>query len=621
VYRKATTRVLTATVLMASGVLAQALPDWRHLGNAAIDRSLAGLATGPVDRLWYSATGSLLAHTASGRVFETSDFETWRASAAAIPSDLMPPVASRLPESAARLRGRSGTIYAVARFAYRSDNAGASWENLTGFRGSSILGDGLADLAVSPTDDQQIAVAGANGVFRSMDGGKSWSGLNQGLPNLPVSKLLSLPSGDRGVRLALNDGSVVEWQPGQKIAWTQTDNTELFADAQERQNYATVRGLKVTAIAKSGNYVYLGMGDGLISVYNGQSWSHNGYTAGSVEGFWIDPNDPRVALAVFGSNPHQLSAGETPVYVVRTENGGIFWDDYTSNLPNAAHGITADYGSKSIYVATDAGVFMAATDFHILGMPPRWTALPGLPSGAVMDVKLDAQANQLWAAVDGFGVFSTLAPHRMRDPRVVSAADLVARATAPGAVVSVLGARVQSARAGDLQVPVLDATDTQSQLQIPFEARGNSLSLALEGSSGAMTLGPLALETAAPAIFTDRDGSPVMLDAETGVMLDAMNPAHSRGRIQVLATGMGRVKPDWPTGLPGPTDNPPEVVATVHAFLDRQPVEVTRAVLSPYIGLYLIELEVPKIVNYGPAELYLEVNGQTSNRVRVYIQP
>jgi uncharacterized protein (TIGR03437 family) len=433
---------------------------------------------------------------------------------------------------------------------------------------------------------------------------------------------LSLPSGDRGVRLALSDGSAVEWQPGQRISWSPADANDLLVEAQDRQNYAAVRGLKVTAIAKSGSYVYIGMGDGLISVFNGQSWSHNGYVAGAVEGFWIDSTDPRVALAVFGTNPREPSAGDAPVSVVRTVNGGIFWDNYTSNLPNAAaRGITADYAAKSIYVATDAGVFMAATDFHILGMPPRWTPLPGLAAAAVMDVKLDAQANQLWAAVDGYGVFSTLAPHRMQDPKVVSAADMMARATAPGAVVSVLGTRVQNARAGDLQVPVLAATDTESQLQIPFEASGTSVSLALEGSNGAMTLGPMPLQPAAPAIVTDREGSPVLLDAESNVMLDAMNPAHSRSRIQVLATGLGRVKPDWPTGLPGPIENPPEVVASVHVFLDRQPVEVTRAVLSPYIGFYLIELEVPTIVNYGPAELYLDVNGQSSNRVRVYIQP
>jgi uncharacterized protein (TIGR03437 family) len=136
-----------------------------------------------------------------------------------------------------------------------------------------------------------------------------------------------------------------------------------------------------------------------------------------------------------------------------------------------------------------------------------------------------------------------------------------------------------------------------------------------------LTLASVPLEAAAPAIFVDRDGSPVLLDGESEVMLDAMHPAHSNGRIQILATGLGRVKPDWPTGLAGPLDNPPSVVATVSAYLDRQPVEVTRAVLAPYIGFYLVEINIPKIVNSGPEELYLEVGGQASNPVRVYIEP
>ncbi len=95
-----------------------------------------------------------------------------------------------------------------------------------------------------------------------------------------------------------------------------------------------------------------------------------------------------------------------------------------------------------------------------------------------MDVKLDAQANQLWAAIDGYGVYSTLAPHRLRDPSVVSAADMIARAVAPGSLVSVLGAQVDSVRAGGIAAPVLAATGSESQIQIPFEVRGDTLSLA-----------------------------------------------------------------------------------------------------------------------------------------------
>jgi uncharacterized protein (TIGR03437 family) len=367
--------------------------------------------------------------------------------------------------------------------------------------------------------------------------------------------------------------------------------------------------------------VYLGTADSRIQVST--DGGHNYPTmftvseSGAIERFWTDPSDPRIAIAVLDS-----ASSPAAVHVLRTVNGGAVWDDMTGNLGGqAVHGVTADRASGAVYIATDTGVFYASVDLETIGGPVSWTRLGGLPEAPTADVKLDEGANQLWAAVDGFGVYSTLAPHRLRDPRVVSAADFVARAAAPGSLVSVAGARVSSAQAGGLSMAVLASTDTESQIQIPFEARGSSIQLAVSASDRTITLPAVPLETAAPAIFVDRDGSPMLLDAETGITLDAMNPARSRGHVQILSTGLGRVTPDWPTGRAAPVDNPPRVAATVHAYLDRQPVEVTKAVLAPYIGYYLIEIEVPKIVNYGPAELYLEVGGQTSNRVRVYIEP
>ncbi len=634
-YKNATFRILIATVLTAVSGLAQdaAAPatsktlssDWRRVGTTAIDLSLAGLASGPVDRVWYANPGSLLIHTGSGRVFESNDFETWHPSNAAVPPEVPPRIPpATLPDFDAHVRAGAQTLYAVAKFAYRSDSNGAAWDNLTSFRGVSIVGE-LADLAVSPANDDEVVIGGSAGVFRSMDGGKTWSGLNQTLPNLPTVRLLTLPSGDHGVRIALSDSGVVAWDPGQKIAWTPSDNTDYARELQMRRFYGGQRGIPVTAVSVSGEYIYTGMPDAKLAVSADRGANWNTFQApsgGTVESFWIDPKDPRIALAVFGARVVDNGSGVPAVHVARTQNGGLFWDDLTSNLPDvAAHGVTADAATGAIYVATSSGVFMSYTDLAAVGQAPRWRPIPGLSEAAVTDVKLDEQGHQLWAATEGYGVYSMLAPHRLLDPRVVSTANQVAQATAPGALVSVLGARVDAAHAGDLAVPVLAATDNESQLQVPFEARGTSVALAITNGSGSRTLPNIPLATAAPAIFVDRDGTPVLLDAESGVMLDAMNPAHSRGRIQILATGLGRVTPDWPTGIPAPQENPPQVVAPVQAFIDRQPVEVSRAVLAPYIGFYVIEIEVPKIVNYGPAELYLTVDGQTSNRVRVYIQP
>src|SRR5262249_8241342 len=150
-------------------------------------------------------------------------------------------------------------------------------------------------------------------------------------------------------------------------------------------------------------------------------------------------------------------------------------------------------------------------NLNALAPATPWTKLAGLPDNArVMDVRLDQAANQLWAALDGFGVFATLAPHRVGDPRVVSAADFVARAVAPGGLVSVTGAKVDTASLSNqpVTVPVLASTNTESQIQIPFEALGDTLSLAVDGSAGRRLLPSLPLRAAAPAIFIDRDGSP-----------------------------------------------------------------------------------------------------------------
>jgi uncharacterized protein (TIGR03437 family) len=156
---------------------------------------------------------------------------------------------------------------------------------------------------------------------------------------------------------------------------------------------------------------------------------------------------------------------------------------------------------------------------------------------------------------------------------------------------------------------------------VPFEAKGNTLPLAFEAAAGRFTFG-LPLQSVSPAIFVDPEGTPLIMDADSGILLDTSKPARANTRIQVLSTGFGRVKPDWPTGLAAPLSDPPRVAVQVHAYLDRIPLEITQAVLAPgYIGFYLIEVQLPQVLNAGPAELVLEAEGQQSNRVRLYIQP
>jgi len=277
----------------------------------------------------------------------------------------------------------------------------------------------------------------------------------------------------------------------------------------------------------------------------------------------------------------------------------------------------------AVYVATDKGVFFAAADLENAGPAAvTWTPISGrLPAAPATDVKLDANGDQLYAALEGYGVYATAAPHRLRTLRLVNAADFSTRAAAPGSLISVVGGRVNAANAGPLRFPVLAASEAESQIQVPFEASAANFSLALDTGKGRFTLG-LPVQAVSPAIFVNRDGSPMILDGDSGLVLDGRNTAHSGARLQVLGTGLGRVRPDWPTGMAAPLENPPVVAATVKAYLDRVPLQVTSAALAPgYIGFYLIEVQLPALVNAGPAELYITADGQESNRVQVVLEP
>ena len=420
----ATVRRLIATVLLGvSSLWGQAAPEWIHVGNSLVNLSLADLSTGPVSRVWYSADGgTLYATTASGKTFETKDFETWHASAAVAENLPDAPAGVRLPEPGAQVRGQ----YAFGSFVYWSQNLGASWDNLTAWRSRSIIGKPL-DLAVSPRDSEEITVASSGGVYRSLDAGKSWSGLNPGLPNFPGAgaRLRSLPTGVRGVQLELDAGRVVEWQPGERQAWLPTASPDALNELKARADLQARLGARVTAFHQEGNTVYAGLSDGRIVVsmdgaVQQASALENGN--GPVESFWVNPQDPLTALAVLGAGRPDPNSRALPRHILRTLTGGNSWDDLSFGLPDVgAHGITAtnitatnNAAGGAMYVATDQGVFYTLNSPRAPSGVVYWNRLGGLPQAAATDVRLDGAGTRLWASVEGFGVYLTAAPHRRR---------------------------------------------------------------------------------------------------------------------------------------------------------------------------------------------------------------
>ncbi len=603
--------------------------DWRRIGNTSIDLALPSTASGSVLQAAYSSDGSaLFVRTASGTVFETRDFETWKPSGPRFPAKAARALSGNLPEAGASADRASATrSYAMGRFIYRSDDGGATWTNVTGYRNQSILGEGMTDMAVSPRDPDEITVTNQYGVWRTLDGGATWSGLNQGLPNFPGARIFAVPGGLRSARVGVDvNGPApfdVEWSPGERLAWRPTADNRSSAESALREMIGRQLGITITSIGAAADWLYAGTADGRLFASNdrGVSWQPGNALpdAGAVLAIFVSPREPRIAIASFAIKSLESRA----VRVARTSNGGRTWDDTSSNLPlRSVTGVTADVASGSIYAATADGVYFTSNDLANMTFAAAWQRVSGgLPDGPVLDVRLDDAANQLFVLVGGQGLFGTLAPHRMRDWQIVNAADFSSRPAAPGTLLSILGARLDRVRAGAVTVPLLSANDTETQIQVPFEVTGSTLALTLENGSNSRPVGfPLA--SVSPAIFVDKDGTPLLLDADSGTALDTATPARSGMRLQILATGLGAVDPAWPTGVAAPADNTPKVVAPVSVLLDRQPVEVLRATLAPgYIGFYVIEVQLPQIVNAGAAELFIQSGDRQSNRVRVYLSP
>jgi uncharacterized protein (TIGR03437 family) len=541
---------------------------WRPIGTTLVSHDRAGFSSGAIAGVWFRPDGKgLEVALPGGRLFESSDFETWSPRKAPGPRATLPEAAivDRLPEADARplrVNGRAYRAFALGSTLWRSDDSGKNWTNLVSTSEIALIGKSVRHLAISPTDPDHLAAGTSEGLWLSVDGGETWNSLNQGLPNLRLTRLLSAPKDGRGLLAQWESGTSVEWLPGSRDAWHALSTPSTNSSRR-----------------------------------------------------WQNPQRPEVLL-----EPRTTENAE----VWRSLDGGLRWDNLTGNLSaKRLYGITADATSGAIYAATDKGVYFTLNSLENAAPATNWVRLGGnLPRSAALDVLLDEGGNFLYTSLDGDGVYLSYAPHRRGKPTLVSAADLLSHPAAPGALLSLQGAKVDSARMDGKQIPVLSSEDGESQIQIPYDATVSRPKLALSSSGRDDIRLDLDIVDTAPVIFTDRDGAPLLLNAENGELLDPTQALRPGQRLQILLSGLGQVSPAWPAGTPAPLQNAPRVVAPIRVWFEGQTLEVSRAELAGgYIGFYLVETKLPALVDRGSAVLSVEAAGRQSNRIRLWMEP
>lgn len=627
-----TTSAYTTTPVSASvlqGANGGAI-SWIPFGNQRVLSGVAGYASGPVQRVWRGGS-AIYIQIDSGEVYRFQQSNADEESAwVAAPDVEAPPLpehfsAPRPPAGASLIVShpmQPTVVYALGSQVYRSLDGGRSFSGLTSYRGIALIGESLRDLALNPDDPEDLLVASELGLWRSRDGGLSWFPVStEGVDNFPLSKLVAFPAARRGLLARDTAGALLEWVPGAVGGWKRATGKD--ATSWDAPAVVSALGDHVKTWDRRESQIYVGLSDGrlLATGDDGETWREftlPGWT--EALSITVNPADTQSALALM-----QVESGR--VLILRTLNGGEFWEDITPESLGASDSFrkveaaAPDWEHGVLLVASDKAILVYRFDFRAMGRPALLRRLPneGLP-GPVRDLRLDPSGTMLFVVTARAGVYFTGLPAEVPGTRVRRAADLSVGPVAPGDLVSVQGFNPATAKANGRDASILAVSGNSAQVQLPYGAPQDRILLEMATAQGSSHLAALRSRRVSPAIFLHPDGSPFVLHADSGAMIDENLPALPGERIHILASGLGAVRPDWQAGLPVPEDAVFPVAASVEATVNGLRLPVSQAKLAPgYAGIYLVEVVLPGVLDDGLSEVQILVDQVASNVVPVHV--
>jgi photosystem II stability/assembly factor-like uncharacterized protein len=271
---------------------------------------------------------------------------------------------------------------------FRSTNGGGSWTAVnTGMTSTAVQA-----LAIDPASPTTLfAGTSGGGVFKSIDGGENWTAVNTDLTSTDV-RALAIGPGNPGMVYAGTSGAGVFRSANGGGSWTAM-NTGLAS--------TDVRALAINQWSQSNPaMLYAGTSGGVFR-NDGVSWTaiNAGLTDTNVQALAIDPGG---YWDYGGETPY---AG-TPGGAFRSD--GASWTAINIGLTNTVvRALAIPYppsgaAPDTAYAGTEGGVFKIATNGG-----GSWTAInAGLPSIAVRVLAIDpTDPATLYAGTSGAGVF------------------------------------------------------------------------------------------------------------------------------------------------------------------------------------------------------------------------
>jgi photosystem II stability/assembly factor-like uncharacterized protein len=226
----------------------------------------------------------------------------------------------------------------------RSRDNGNSFTVTTGWDVTEVL-----KVRINPADPTRVVAATAYGIFRTDDGGETWTECNDGLPDLPFTsdvvidftnpnRLLaatedgmfeSVTGGSKWRKVALSGKgirTIIQHPVNGSIWYTGTEDDGVFVSGDDGKTWKRMNNglghLTVYSIALDPDHqevVYAGTHGGGVykSINGGHSWEQH------ISGL---QNLDVHALAVLPSNPSAVFAGTLNGGLYISQNGGRTWE-------------------------------------------------------------------------------------------------------------------------------------------------------------------------------------------------------------------------------------------------------------------------------------------------------
>ena len=258
-----------------------------------------------------------------------------------------------------------------ARPLWKSGDGGFTWAPL-----DNLPFAFLQTLLADPTSPGTLYAATADaGIFKSPDGGVTWSKASQGLAGTAPQVLTIDPVHPQTLYAATGSGvtpGVVYKTVNGGSNWTAIDSS------------ASALALEVLVDAQSPNTVYIQWDSGTAkSTDGGVTWSNIVFPGTPTYYLALDPqvSGHLFAFSVAVPGPGRFGIGGTPAMVWRSTDGGANWTEIPSVLPIAPITVDTSTSPSTIYV----GFSQRSTDGGVTWTPLASSAVSGSVGGVAVD--------------------------------------------------------------------------------------------------------------------------------------------------------------------------------------------------------------------------------------------